>query len=109
MVIVAVILVGTAGTQSSDSSSNQGDVLLGLGFIILAQAVTACQFIAEESLMNNKVCTNFFNVLSYVTTLIIACFASFAYICSLRRWILWRWSALRASGASLISSFSPPF
>jgi hypothetical protein len=55
MVIVAVILVGTAGTQTSDGSSSQGDVIMGLGFIILAQAVTACQFIAEENLMNNKV------------------------------------------------------
>ena len=56
MVIVAVILVGTAGIQQSDDSeSSGGEVILGLGFILLAQAVTAVQFIAEESLMNNKV------------------------------------------------------
>jgi hypothetical protein len=56
MVMVAVILVGTAGTMTSDdNSSSGGEVILGLGFIILAQAVTAVQFIAEEKLMNNKV------------------------------------------------------
>lgn len=58
MVIVAVILVGTAGIMQSDDddSSSGGEVILGLGFIVLAQAVTAVQFIAEESLMNNRVC-----------------------------------------------------
>ena len=55
LVIVAVILVGTAGIMvSDDDGSSFGEVILGLGFILLAQMVTAVQFIAEESLMNDK-------------------------------------------------------
>ena len=55
LVIVAVILVGTAGIMVSDGGgSSTGEVILGLGFILLAQMVTAVQFIAEESLMNDK-------------------------------------------------------
>lgn len=57
LVIVAVILVGTAGIMqpSSDSGgASTGQVILGLGFILMAQMVTAVQFIAEEGLMNNK-------------------------------------------------------
>ena len=51
-VIIAVIVVGLAGVeQDSDSSSSGGEVFLGLGFILLAQAVTAVQFLAEEALM----------------------------------------------------------
>lgn len=57
-VIIAVVLVGLAGIEeSADDSSSSGEVILGLGFIILAQAVTAVQFIAEESLMNNAATT----------------------------------------------------
>ena len=52
-VIVAVALVGLAGTLSSDDeSSGAGMVILGLGFIVAAQAVTAVQFIVEEEFMN---------------------------------------------------------
>jgi drug/metabolite transporter (DMT)-like permease len=52
-VLVAVILVGLAGIMQSDEGSSGGAVILGLGFILLAQAITAWQFIAEESLMND--------------------------------------------------------
>jgi drug/metabolite transporter (DMT)-like permease len=54
-VLVAVIVVGFAGVMSSsgDDDSSGGAVILGLGFILAAQLVTAVQFIAEESLMNN--------------------------------------------------------
>ena len=54
-VLVAVIVVGVAGVMGSsdDDSSSGGAVILGLGFILAAQMVTAVQFIAEESLMNN--------------------------------------------------------
>ena len=58
MVMIAVVLVGTAGIeQGSDEDSDTGEVILGLCFILAAQAVTAVQFIAEESLMNNKLTT----------------------------------------------------
>lgn len=54
IVLVAVIVVGAAGVMSSsDDGSSGGAVVLGLGFILAAQLVTAVQFIAEESLMNN--------------------------------------------------------
>ena len=54
LVMIAVLLVGGAGIeQSPDGVSGGGEVIMGLGFIILAQAVTAVQFIAEENLMNN--------------------------------------------------------
>lgn len=56
-VILAVILVGTAGIMQpsgDDDGASTGEVILGLGFILLAQMVTAVQFIAEENLMNDK-------------------------------------------------------
>jgi len=69
-VTIAVIFVGTAGIEEKpptdddcvddgddgddDTSSSGGEILLGLFFILLAQAVTAVQFIVEESLMNDK-------------------------------------------------------
>lgn len=55
-VMVAVIVVGLAGVQqdSGEDSSSTGEVILGLGFILLAQAVTAVQFLAEEALMIDK-------------------------------------------------------
>ena len=57
-VLVAVIIVGVAGVMSSDDDSSSGSaVVLGLGFILAAQLVTAVQFIAEESLMNNPATT----------------------------------------------------
>jgi drug/metabolite transporter (DMT)-like permease len=55
LVIVAIILVGTAGVQqSNDDSTDVGMTICGLGFILAAQAVTAIQFTVEESLMTNK-------------------------------------------------------
>jgi drug/metabolite transporter (DMT)-like permease len=69
-VTIAVIFVGTAGIEEKPptdddcvddgddgddgSSANGGEILLGLFFILLAQAVTAVQFIVEESLMNDQ-------------------------------------------------------
>jgi drug/metabolite transporter (DMT)-like permease len=53
-VLVAVIVVGAAGIEENPDGGGGATVILGLGFIIAAQAVTAVQFIAEESLMNNK-------------------------------------------------------
>lgn len=53
-VLVAVIVVGVAGVMSSSDDDSSGSaVILGLGFILAAQGVTAVQFIAEENLMNN--------------------------------------------------------
>jgi drug/metabolite transporter (DMT)-like permease len=52
-VIIAVILVGLAGIESGSGSTGGSEVILGLGLILLAQAVGAVQFIAEENLMNN--------------------------------------------------------
>ena len=60
-VIVAVILVGAAGIEQkaeadddgSGSDSDVGMVIVGLGFILAGQGVTAVQFTVEESLMNN--------------------------------------------------------
>ena len=56
MVIIAVILVGTAGIEqpSDDDGADVGLTILGLGFILAGQAVTAVQFTVEEGLMNNK-------------------------------------------------------
>lgn len=54
LVMVAVVLVGLAGIEESPGGSSGGAVILGLGFILAGQAVTAVQFIAEEKLMNNK-------------------------------------------------------
>jgi hypothetical protein len=49
-----VIVVGVAGVMSSSDDDSSGSaVILGLGFILAAQGVTAVQFIAEENLMNN--------------------------------------------------------
>ena len=50
--MVAVVLVGAAGELSA-GADNGGTVLLGLLFILLAQAVTAVQFLWEESLMSS--------------------------------------------------------
>ena len=53
LVIVAVVFVGLAGIQTSDSDSEgAGMVIIGLLFIIAAQMVTAVQFITEEEFMN---------------------------------------------------------
>jgi hypothetical protein len=53
-VLIAVIVVGVAGVMSSSDDDSSGSaVILGLGFILAAQGVTAVQFIAEENLMNN--------------------------------------------------------
>ena len=56
-VLIAVILVGFAGIETSDDSSSGSSVILGLGFILAAQGVTAVQFIAEEKLMNDPATT----------------------------------------------------
>jgi drug/metabolite transporter (DMT)-like permease len=54
LVMVAVVVVGAAGVMSSSDDDSSGNaVILGLGFILAAQMVTAVQFIAEESLMND--------------------------------------------------------
>jgi len=68
-VLVAVVLVGFAGTQEAapdddecadddgsggDESASAGQVILGLGFILAAQLVTAIQFIVEERFMCDK-------------------------------------------------------
>jgi drug/metabolite transporter (DMT)-like permease len=67
-VLVAVVLVGFAGTQEAapdddecadddgggDSKASAGQVILGLGFILAAQLVTAVQFIVEERFMCDK-------------------------------------------------------
>jgi drug/metabolite transporter (DMT)-like permease len=74
MVIVAVVLVGLAGIEATkdgdddgscgddddggggggddDDSGGAGNVIMGLLFIVAAQAVTAVQFITEEEFMN---------------------------------------------------------
>lgn len=52
-VLVAVVLVGVAGIEESPDGSSGDKVILGLMFILAAQAVTAVQFICEESLMNS--------------------------------------------------------
>ena len=56
LVLIAVILVGTAGIEqpSDDDGADVGLTMLGLGFILAGQAVTAVQFTVEENLMNNK-------------------------------------------------------
>jgi drug/metabolite transporter (DMT)-like permease len=58
-VMIAVVVVGLAGIEedAGDSSSDGGQVFLGLGFILLAQAVTAVQFLTEEALMIDKTAT----------------------------------------------------
>lgn len=53
-ILIAVILVGAAGIEENPDGGGGAVVILGLGFILAAQAVTAVQFIAEERLMNNK-------------------------------------------------------
>jgi drug/metabolite transporter (DMT)-like permease len=53
LVLIAVIVVGLAGIEESPASDNSGMVIIGLLFILAAQAVTAVQFICEESLMNS--------------------------------------------------------
>ena len=52
-VMVAVILVGVAGIEESPDGASGDKVILGLLFILAAQAVTAVQFICEEALMNS--------------------------------------------------------
>ena len=52
-VLVAVILVGVAGIEETTDDSGGDMVFIGLLFILAAQAVTAVQFICEESLMNS--------------------------------------------------------
>ena len=52
-VLIAVILVGLAGIETSDSGSGGSQVIIGLMFILMAQLVTALQFIVEEKLMND--------------------------------------------------------
>ena len=61
LVILAVILVGAAGIEQKSSSNDDGSdddadvgmTLVGLGFILAGQGVTAVQFTVEEGLMNN--------------------------------------------------------
>jgi hypothetical protein len=60
LVMTAVIVVGVAGIESSEDDgggASSGLVILGLGFILSAQTVTAVQFIVEENLMNNALTT----------------------------------------------------
>jgi len=55
LVIVAIILVGTAGIlQNQDDSQDVGMTLVGLAFILAAQGVTAVQFTVEERLMTDS-------------------------------------------------------
>jgi drug/metabolite transporter (DMT)-like permease len=56
-VLIAVILVGVAGIEESPDDGNGNMVIFGLVCILAAQAVTAVQFICEESLMNNPATT----------------------------------------------------
>lgn len=53
LVVVAVIMVGTAGTQSDGGTgASFGEIIAGLALILLAQLVCATQIICEERLMN---------------------------------------------------------
>lgn len=54
LVLIAVVLVGVAGIEEQPGGDDDGTmVIFGLACILAAQAVTAVQFISEESLMNN--------------------------------------------------------
>jgi hypothetical protein len=52
-VVLAVILVGTAGIEESPSDSGGGEVALGLFLIFLMEAIIALQIIIEETIMND--------------------------------------------------------
>lgn len=54
LVLIAVVLVGVAGIEETPAGDdNSSMVIFGLACILAAQAVTAVQFICEESLMNS--------------------------------------------------------